>query len=181
MTKNDERLIEASPHYAIAECGGLARVSTPYKMRKGVKMGVGFDSVNGMGYKFFSFRLRKNANNFPIYSHRMIFYLYHGTLPKFIDHVDGDPLNNNIDNLRACTHRQNMRNRKTAKSCSSKYTGVCRYRKTGKWLASISIDNTKKHLGYFTSEKDAALAYNKAAFADSGEFANLNIIEGGEE
>ena len=59
MTKNDERLIEASIHYAIAECGGLARVTTPYQMNRRTKMGVGFDYLDIIGYMRFSHRPEK--------------------------------------------------------------------------------------------------------------------------
>lgn len=44
--------------------------------------------------------------------HRIVFYMYHrrDPGPKVIDHIDGDKSNNQIFNLRACTHRENIRN-----------------------------------------------------------------------
>jgi hypothetical protein len=181
MTKNDERLIEASIHYSIAQCGGLARVSTPYKMDRRTKMGVGFDYVGRPGYMYFSHRPEKKLKKQVFLSHRMLYYLHYGELPAILDHIDGNPLNNSIDNLRAATLSGNARNRRSAKNSSSKYLGVCWHKVAKKWRTQIKINGEVNHLGYFTCEKEAARAYNKAAAEHFGEFANLNVIEGGEE
>ena len=180
MTKNDERLIEASIHYAIAECGGLARVSTPYKMDSRTKMGVGFDCFSN-GYYNFSHRKKKESKQFQYLSHRMIYYLYHRELPEFIDHIDGNPLNNSLTNLRAATKSQNSMNRRSRINSSSKYLGVCWHKARKKWVAHIRVGGKSTYLGIFICEKEAARAYNKAAAEHFGEFANLNVIEGGEE
>ena len=42
-----------------------------------------------------------------------------------IDHVNINPLDNRIENLRVVNHSQNLRNRNKLKNCSSKYKGVC--------------------------------------------------------
>jgi hypothetical protein len=181
MTKNDERLIEASIHYAIAECGGLARVTIPKAMIRRTKIGVGFDSVSSGGYLTFFHRISWRGLLHQFYSHRMIYYLHHGEIPRIIDHIDGDKSNNSIENLRACSHQQNMRNSNSRKNSSSKYLGVNWDKRREKWRAKIKVDVQQSHLGYFTCEKEAARAYNKAAAEHFGEFANLNIIEGGEE
>lgn len=46
--------------------------------------------------------------------HRIVFYMYHRRDPgkKVIDHIDGDKSNNQIFNLRACSHRENSKNTK---------------------------------------------------------------------
>mmetsp|Transcript_6806 Transcript_6806/g.12632 ORF Transcript_6806/g.12632 Transcript_6806/m.12632 type:complete len:178 (+) Transcript_6806:348-881(+) len=51
------------------------------------------------------------------------------------------------------------------RTSSSRYTGVCWYRSSRKWMANIFICGKKVHLGYFNSEKEAALSYDKAAAA----------------
>ena len=180
MTKSDERLIEASIHYAIAECGGLARISTPYKMDRRTRMGVGFDCCSG-GYYSFPHRQKKGSKHFQYLSHRMIYYLHHRELPEFIDHIDGNPLNNSLTNLRAATKSQNGMNRRSRINSSSKYLGVNWVNSRKKWQAQIQTSGKRIHIGRFTCEKEAARAYNKAASEYHGEFANLNVIEGGEE
>ena len=112
--------------------------------------------------------------NTPILMHRQIM----GT-PKNMktDHCNGNGLINTHDNLRVCTHAQNMRNQYIRNGLSSKYKGVSWDKRYEKWQAYITINRKKRHLGYFISELEAAYAYNAAALKYYGEFARLNIID----
>jgi hypothetical protein len=108
-------------------------------------------------------------------NHRVAWFLYYGSWPEsFIDHKDGDPRNNQIDNLRLANWLQNAANRKPSKSGSSRYLGVCFAKDTGKWQASIGT--TRKYLGQYALEDDAAMVYNVAAKELYGEYARLNEI-----
>ena len=78
-----------------------------------------------------------------------------------IDHIDINPSNNRIENLRVATCSQNTRNQKKLNNCSSKFKGVSWHKGSSKWEAKISIDGKSKHLGYFTNEEEAAEAYKK--------------------
>lgn len=80
-------------------------------------------------------------------------------------------------NLRVVTVQQNMMNRKSNVGSSSKYKGVRWRKREKKWQARIKINGKDKHLGYFTSEEEAAEAYNKEAIKLFGEHALLNEIE----
>lgn len=101
----------------------------------------------------------------------------------FVDHKDRNGLNNKRDNLRLATDAQNKTNRESTKGATSKYLGVFlviqKYKeKTYRyWVAQISKYDKNIHLGYFKTEQEAALAYNKAAIKLHGEFANLNILQ----
>jgi outer membrane protein assembly factor BamD (BamD/ComL family) len=68
-------------------------------------------------------------------------------------------------------------NKKSYKGSSSKYKGVAWHKRHKKWNAQIQINGKQKHLGYFTSEEEAALAYNKEAIKLFGEHALINEIE----
>lgn len=104
--------------------------------------------------------------------HREILGLKKGEIG---DHKDGDGLNNQRSNLRKCTHSENLRNAKKRRgSHSSHYKGVTRCR--NKWRAVIKVDQKKYSLGNFTTEKEAALAYNVAATKYFGCFAYLNLV-----
>jgi hypothetical protein len=94
---------------------------------------------------------------------------------KIVDHEDGSGLNNQRTNLRPATHAENIRNsRKDSDAITSKYRGV--YRQKGKkFRAQIMFNDTRKHLGMFVNEKDAARAYDAAALKYCGEFARLNF------
>jgi len=99
---------------------------------------------------------------------------------KFIDHIDGDGLNNQKLNLRPATNGQNMANRKKNLGCSSPYKGVTWSRRLAKWVAQIQADGERRHLGVFADEIDAAKAYDVAACHFFGEYARPNFPGGGE-
>jgi len=95
----------------------------------------------------------------------------------FVDHINGNGLDNRKANLRICSHKQNNRNRAPHKrKCSSKYKGVCWSKNHGKWVSRIIVDNKQIFLGYFDDEVLAAMAYNEAAIKYYGDFARLNEI-----
>ena len=79
-----------------------------------------------------------------------------------IDHININPLDNRIENLRVVNHSQNMRNKKKRQNCSSKYRGVCWEKRNSKWKAAICINSKVKHLGYFINEEEANECYKKA-------------------
>lgn len=81
-----------------------------------------------------------------------------------IDHIDGNKINNNINNLQLLSCRENISKHHRNKKCSSKYTGVyyddrC---KKKKWKAQIGIKMKRVFLGRFNTENEAHLAYQKA-------------------
>lgn len=89
-----------------------------------------------------------------------IYFLNHkqnGKQDIVVDHIDNDKLNNNLSNLQLITNRKNTS--KDRKGGNSKYVGVFYYKYTKRWMAHITINNKKKHIGYFSSELEAHEAY----------------------
>lgn len=109
-------------------------------------------------------------------AHRVVFFLVYGFWPKYVDHINGNKLDNRPENLRCATNAQNIANSKSRDGSSSKYLGVCWSKNHNKWISSITTNYKTKHLGIFIDEIDAAIAYNKAAVIAHGEFARLNAI-----
>lgn len=93
-----------------------------------------------------------------------------GTPQKLFDGLD-----NRRCNLRIVTRSQNHMNRRKALGFTSGFKGVFWVKRVGKWGASIGINYKDIHLGYFSSEIDAAHAYDKAAYENYGDFAILNL------
>tara|TARA_R110000824_G_scaffold379621_1_gene571672 strand:+ start:276 stop:842 length:567 start_codon:yes stop_codon:yes gene_type:complete len=93
-----------------------------------------------------------------------------------VDHIDGNSLNNHVDNLRYGTRANNQMNKPPEENCLSKYKGVS-FNRTGRPFAQISINNKTKFLGEFDSEIEAAKAYDTKAYELHGEFAHLNFPE----
>lgn len=90
-----------------------------------------------------------------------------------VDHADGNGLNNRRSNLRPATYRENGANRTKKRASKSPYIGV-RQRKN-RWHAQISIQRSIKSIGTFVTAEAAARAYDSYAFAELGEFAQLNF------
>ena len=84
-----------------------------------------------------------------------------------IDHKDGDGLNNQRNNLRHVTFRQNLQNRHAPKI--HKYPGVGFHKPTQKWHARITINRSVKSLGYYNNEFDAFEAYRNTVKELTGE------------
>lgn len=109
------------------------------------------------------------------FMHRMIMMPARGMV---VDHIDGNGLNNQRSNLRVCTHKQNSANRNKRKAINtSPYVGVHFCNRSRKWVASITVNYKKKHVGYFRTMDEAAAAYDKASAELRGEFATLNLKE----
>jgi len=122
-------------------------------------------------------RYKVKIKNKSKFVSRIIFLWHKNQLPKIVDHKDRNKMNDKIENLRAATESQNMRNRKSMTNSSSKYLGVYYHKKNKCWCAGININGKNKHLGSFETEDLAALAFNKEALLHCGEFANLNVIQ----
>lgn len=111
-----------------------------------------------------------------IYMHRQILADELTAERNHCDHIDGDGLNNQRDNLRPCTRSENQRNRglMPRKGRSSQFKGVTRT--PSGWFARITPPAGRQMaLGYFESEIVAARAYDQAAVSFHGEFARLNF------
>ena len=76
-----------------------------------------------------------------------------------VDHIDNNPLNNNVENLQLITNRENRIKDINKNKTSSKYIGVCWHKKAKKWHSQIRINGKVKHLGYFKNPKIAHAFY----------------------
>jgi len=117
------------------------------------------------GYKYTSIKNKK------YYNHRIAFLYYHGYLPKSIDHINGNPLDNSIKNLRECTQSQNGCNKKAIKSKSG-VKNVTWNNNTKRWCVVI-IKSCKKHcFGCYDDLADAEKVAIEKREELHGEFAN---------
>jgi len=91
-----------------------------------------------------------------------------------VDHKNHETLDNRKENLRICNRHENAWNQKTEEV---KFKGVsfCYWSKINPFSAHIAINSKLIHLGYFKTQEDAALAYDKKAVELFGEFACLNF------
>jgi hypothetical protein len=89
-----------------------------------------------------------------------------------VDHIDTNPLNNNISNLRFATRSENGMNRSKQCNNTSGVVGVCWHKPNKRWFAHIQINGKKKHLGNFKTITAAKRARIEAANKYFGSYAN---------
>lgn len=106
--------------------------------------------------------------------HRVIMGVV-GRRGVLVDHINGDTLDNRRCNLRLCDATDNVRNQRPQARGKSEYKGVSWAKQQGKWRAKIFFNGKTLHLGYFAIEKEAALAYDRAAREYFQNFAWLNF------
>ncbi len=114
----------------------------------------------------------RNEAKDKILMHRVILDL--NDKSKTADHKNHNTLDNQKQNLRIASVAQNSCNRISLHK-SSKFLGVNKTKVRNTWRASITKNYTTKYLGSFKTEEQAALAYDMAAKAIHGEYANLNF------
>lgn len=106
-------------------------------------------------------------------AHRVAWAIYYGEWPEdHIDHINHDPADNRIENLRVVTHAENHRNLSRRADNSSGVTGVQRVGNV--WVASIKHGGKRIYLGRF-SQLDEAAAVRKAAERRFGYHPNHGV------
>ena len=110
-----------------------------------------------------------------VMAHRVCWAISVGAWPDILDHANGVPSDNRLENLRVATRSQNNQNVRSQRGSSSKYKGVTFDRSRGKWIAGIKKDFKRRNLGRFEREIDAAIAHDRAAIELYGEYARLNF------
>jgi len=113
-----------------------------------------------------------NFNGRRCLLHTLVFAYHYGYFPKMLDHIDGDRLNNRIENLRECTHKENGYNSKTRSNNTSGHKGVSLQRSVNKWTVRLKIGETYKYFGLYEDFELACLVADEARSKYHKEFAN---------
>lgn len=110
----------------------------------------------------------------PVRLHR---YLLSASDGSIVDHINGNGLDNRLENIRIVDQRMNAWNRKNTKNSQSNklsaYKGVSK--KNGKWRSQIYVNGKKVHLGTYADEIEAAKKYDEAAIKNFGLYAHINF------
>lgn len=126
--------------------------------------------INSNGYRVMSLK------NIGYYYHRVIYCYFNKNVPDMLDHINLDKNDNRIENLRHSDSSKNTMN-KNKYAGAGLYKGVSFHKKHKRFIAHIGFNNKLIHIGYYNTEKEAAIAYNKKAKELYGDHARFNIIK----
>lgn len=149
-------MIEVVYYNKFVRCYGDGVVERIRKNSKNKQWKIVENTNNDEGYNLIS------IDNKKIGRHRLIAYCWKGLenivglrQDDDIDHIDGNPLNNSVDNLRIVTNQENSWNKHNTKGYSWDKT-------RNQWRAEIRVDYKLINLGRFNKEPDARQAYLNA-------------------
>jgi hypothetical protein len=125
--------------------------------------------VNSKGYV--EIRWQEDGSLKSMLLHRLVFGECSG---KMIDHINGNPLDNRKQNLRAVTRAENQQNSKLYKSNTTGRKGVIWHVAARKYNARIQVNGKRINLGYFDTAEEASTAYESASKKYHGQYARTN-------
>jgi hypothetical protein len=117
------------------------------------------------------FSVMVKGNRYQV--HRVAWLLTHGVWPAAqIDHVNGGKGDNRLVNLREATQSENLCNRGATAGNITGFKGVSWHKRGRKYRARITVRGKQSYLGLFDTPEGAHAAYQSAAYANHGSFAN---------
>jgi len=108
-------------------------------------------TINSHGYWMVGIK------NVKYLAHRLAWLHVHGENPKELDHINQNPLDNRIKNLRVVTHLENGKNQVLRKNNTSGVMGVYWRKDINKWAAQLVIERKVTPLGTYTNMAEAIL------------------------
>ena len=146
-------------------CADFITTNYKYDPKTGVitKNNAPVGSLHPKGHLELYFRHKDKIYCFKY--HRIAWFLYYKKFPEdMIDHIDGNKLNNRIDNLRDCNNSENLCNRSKQKNNKSGYKNVLKDNRecgSGKWIVRIMKNGKTYFGGHYINIEDAIVAADK--------------------
>ena len=106
------------------------------------------------------------------YTHRLAWFLHYGTLPKQVDHINGDRTDNRICNLRLADDYENQQNTGIQRDNTSGVKGVYLHKRTGKWTGQLRAFGKRFSIGYHITIGEAETAMRELRQEKHGMYAN---------
>lgn len=127
--------------------------------------------INNRGYVIFSKYNKQTQKSDKVRLHR---FLINVDDQQYVDHINGDKLDNRKQNLRTATQSQNIANSKKSRANTSGYKGVTWSKQHKKWIAQMTQNSKHIHLGLFDCPSKASEAYDHAVMERFGVYAKPN-------
>jgi hypothetical protein len=103
--------------------------------------------------------------------HQIVYLLHYGVIPKLIDHIDNNPQNNLIKNLREANKTENNLNAKTRTDNTSGCKNVNWHSQKRKWQVRLCINKKSVSFGLYNDLEFADLVAQEARNKYFGSFA----------
>lgn len=116
------------------------------------------------GYKYVVI----NKKYLPV--HKIVYFLTHGYVPEFVDHIDCNTSNNDPANLRAASYSQNNMNARIRKDNKTGSKGL-RLCHNGKWQVYVRVNGKQKSFGVYEDYELADFVGMEARNKYHGQFA----------
>lgn len=142
---------ELAAHFEYRDGGLYRRLPTG-----GTNVGDRAGTPQNRGYRLVRFRGKKYLE------HRLIWFLLHGYWPDEIDHINGIRDDNRIENLRAVSKVENLRNQARRVTNTSGVMGVSWHKQARRWQAAIQTGRKRRYLGLFADWFEAVCARKSA-------------------
>jgi hypothetical protein len=159
------KIIDINNNYEINENGEVRNIKTGRILKQ---------QINRGGYYQIDLSYNKGLK-----VHRLLAQAFIPNIENnpYVDHIDRNPLNNILSNLRWVSYQENKRNsNKQKKESTSKYKGITKHSKN-RYRARIMINKKSIIIGDFEKEEDAAKAYNNYIIEHNlDDFFVLNTI-----
>jgi len=127
--------------------------------------------TEGKGRNWRTLILRAEDRTYKVLEHRAIFWLHHGYWPKEIDHIDRNPLNNRVENLREVSRSENLRNIPAHKDSATGIKNVYWNKGRKKYVVQIRVGSMRKTVGYSKDIEFVELLAHEARDKYHGEYA----------
>ena len=152
------------PNYEDYQVSNLGNVKS-LKWYKGTSERIIVSSKSSNGYLLVKLCENKKCKTFSVHQLVAVAFLGHtpdGTNKIVIDHINGNKMDNRVENLQLITNREN--GTKDRKGYSSKHAGVGWDKDASRWRARIQYKGRLIYLGLFEDETEAKEIYQKALF-----------------
>jgi hypothetical protein len=130
-----------------------------------IKVGDEAGANDGYGYRVIRF------SNKLYRAHHLVYLMFNGVLPKRIDHINGNRLDNRIENLRIATDSQNNCNKGLQSNNTTGYKNVKWHERIKKYEVSVQFNKQRKYIGVFEDLELADLVAHMAREKYHGAFA----------
>ena len=155
------------PNYTVSNIGTV-KFHSPYNN----KIYTRTPRVNKDGYLAVCAGGNESGKNTLVHRLVALAFIPNPKNKPFVDHIDNNRLNNNVENLRWCTNQENSFNRQAPKNNTSGVKGVYRNQKENKWCSTIQTKKKTLYLGTFNTIEEATKARKIKANELFGEFVN---------